>query len=62
MALQFDLSGSQVFSVVPGESFSLLSLTARRVYRSHNHTRLGCTTRSYSSLAGGGEIHRRGSE
>jgi hypothetical protein len=36
MAMQFNLLGSQVFSLVPGESFNLLSLNTRHIYRIQN--------------------------
>jgi hypothetical protein len=36
MAMQFSLSGSQVFSLIPGESFNLLTLNNRHVYRIQN--------------------------
>ncbi|HXM28542.1 MAG TPA: hypothetical protein VN957_21150 [Chthoniobacterales bacterium] len=37
MATQFNLSGSQVFVLQGGESFELVSLSSRRVYRVQNH-------------------------
>ncbi len=36
MAMQFNLSGGQVFSLVPGESFNLLSLSTKHIYRIQN--------------------------
>ena len=36
MARQFNLSGTQAFSLVPGESINLLSLVDKRVYRIQN--------------------------
>lgn len=36
MARQFNLSGTQVFSLTPGESFMLVSLGAKQVYSIQN--------------------------
>jgi hypothetical protein len=36
MATQFNVSGVQIFALIPGESFNLFSLSNRHVYRIQN--------------------------